>query len=1331
MDAFCGASAYGAAHVAAREGKEKTLQLLFELDPNSLRRPAADGRCPAHWAALSGQAGVLDLLQGLAPDTLRARALNGATPAHDAAAQGQTTILQLLHELAPSTLSAKSKIGARPAHDAAFAGHVDTLMLLKHLVPETLHARDKQGRAPAHDAAETGQDSVLRVLYLLAPATLLCRDTAGWLPVDVAEAFGRESTVALLSALPPVKVEEAEEEEEEAEEEVEEEPVKEEVPRPKTPEPVLEILPEVKEEPVLEKPEAKPVKEEVVKGKEETEEKKETKEEKKEEKKEEMKEEVKVAKVPKKPPPPKTPKPLAYEIHVTIKSATGLRNADFSHGDSDPYCILEVPGSDKGFRTEVVEDSSSPVWNVSNKLMVTPQETLQFVVWDRDKLDSDDLLGKVSLPVCKFTAEGKFEESLQLEEARKDAYLAVAVFVLRSIYDPKELTKKQGKKPPPPLPPKALEIELTVISAKGLRNADWTVKGGGGSDPYVVVSVLGTDKGFKTAVVQDTSNPEWNMTQKLTVLPKDSVLFTLLDEDKGRKHDNLGKATLTLKEVLPDGFSGPLKLESAGKGINAELLVAVKVLRTLFRSDMKAQPKQESDGAPAYAMQVTVFSAKGLRNADWSLSGVGGSDAFCKVEVPDTGKGFQTEVFEDSSNPVWNKTERLNLLAKETLVLTVLDRDQGDKVDLLGKVSMPMSKLVNGFEGPLKLQEAGKNIEAYLHVSIQVLKPLYGTEVAAATSPPNVVKRPPPPTPPKALEIELTVISAKGLRNADWTVKGGGGSDPYVVVSVLGTDKGFKTAVVQDTSNPEWNMRQNLTVLPKDTVLFTLLDEDKGRKHDNLGKATLTLKEVLPDGFSGPLKLESAGKGINAELLVAVKVLRTLFRSDMKAQPKQESDGAPAYAMQVTVFSAKGLRNADWSLSGVGGSDAFCKVEVPDTGKGFQTEVFEDSSNPVWNKTERLNLLAKETLVLTVLDRDQGDKVDLLGKVSMPMSKLVNGFEGPLKLQEAGKNIEAYLHVSIQVLKPLYGTEVAAATSPPNVVKRPPPPTPPKALEIELTVISAKGLRNADWTVKGGGGSDPYVVVSVLGTDKGFKTAVVQDTSNPEWNMTQKLTVLPKDTVLFTLLDEDQGRKHDNLGKATLTLKEVLPDGFSGPLKLESAGKGINAELLVAVKVLKALFRSDMKAASAPKAAPKVAAKAKAEASGSEKAKVKLPRSVKVAVTVHSAKGLRDGDWSFGKGGSDAFCVVEIPGTKKSFQTHVIRDNNPVWNVTEEMLMAPKESLSFTVFDKDKVGKDLLGKVALPMAEISHGFSGQLKLEESGKSDASLTVTIKLLKDGS
>ena len=81
---------------------------------------------------------------------------------------------------------------------------------------------------------------------------------------------------------------------------------------------------------------------------------------------------------------------------------TGLRNADFSHGDSDPYCILEVPGSDKGFRTEVVEDSSSPVWNVSNKLMVTPQETLQFVVWDRDKLDSDDLLGKVGLWMLFF-----------------------------------------------------------------------------------------------------------------------------------------------------------------------------------------------------------------------------------------------------------------------------------------------------------------------------------------------------------------------------------------------------------------------------------------------------------------------------------------------------------------------------------------------------------------------------------------------------------------------------------------------------------------------------------------------------------------------------------------------------------------------------------------------------------------------------------------------------------------------------------------------------------------------------------------------------------------
>eukprot|EP00434_Breviolum_minutum_P025032 symbB.v1.2.022112.t1/scaffold1948.1/size95323/6 len=105
-----------------------------EDDPESLRRPAADGRCCAHWAALAGQVETLELLRALVPDTLRAKALNGATPAHDAAFQGHLAILELLHDFAPSTLLATSHVGATLAHDAAYGGQGEILLLDHDLI---------------------------------------------------------------------------------------------------------------------------------------------------------------------------------------------------------------------------------------------------------------------------------------------------------------------------------------------------------------------------------------------------------------------------------------------------------------------------------------------------------------------------------------------------------------------------------------------------------------------------------------------------------------------------------------------------------------------------------------------------------------------------------------------------------------------------------------------------------------------------------------------------------------------------------------------------------------------------------------------------------------------------------------------------------------------------------------------------------------------------------------------------------------------------------------------------------------------------------------------
>ena len=116
---------------------------------------------------------------------------------------------------------------------------------------------------------------------------------------------------------------------------------------------------------------------------------------------------------------------------------------------------------------------------------------------------------------------------------------------------------------------------------------------------------------------------------------------------------------------------------------------------------------------------MTVRSASGLRNADWSFGRSGGSDAFCVVEVPGTDQKFQTEVVEDSSQPVWNMTRKLKLAPEQSLLLSVLDRDVTG-TEVLGKVVISMDMILpNGFAGKLKLKESG-NAEASIDVSIRI-----------------------------------------------------------------------------------------------------------------------------------------------------------------------------------------------------------------------------------------------------------------------------------------------------------------------------------------------------------------------------------------------------------------------------------------------------------------------------------------------------------------------------------------------------------------------------------------------------------------------------------
>merc|ERR1712062_194845 len=106
---------------------------------------------------------------------------------------------------------------------------------------------------------------------------------------------------------------------------------------------------------------------------------------------------------------------------------------------------------------------------------------------------------------------------------------------------------------------------------------------------------------------------------------------------------------------------------------------------------------------------------------------------------------------------------------------TVKDKDPMKSDDCLGNVTLTTAQFIEaGFEGELPLSDSGKGVEAFLKLKVELVQP----------------------------KVWLTMISARGLRNADYMGK----SDPYCICEISGKpDVSMMTEVIENNLNPEWN----------------------------------------------------------------------------------------------------------------------------------------------------------------------------------------------------------------------------------------------------------------------------------------------------------------------------------------------------------------------------------------------------------------------------------------------------------------------------------------------------------------------------------------------
>lgn len=255
----------------------------------------------------------------------------------------------------------------------------------------------------------------------------------------------------------------------------------------------------------------------------------------------------------------------------------------------------------------------------------------------------------------------------------------------------------------------------------------------------------------------------------------------------------------------------------------------------------EAEAAKEEAAKLSVPLKVTFVKARGLRNADW----VGKSDPYCTCEIADKPDSrIQCDAISDSLNPEWNATIDLTCYCTgEVLTFKVFDSDAVNAEDGLGKAALTADQfLENGFEGELQLTGCGDGSEAFLTVKVEVLHP----------------------------KVTVTVVSAKGLRDADWI----GTSDPYCVCEAVGrADSQFQTDATKDSTNPVWSHEAVVANYKVgDSLQFTIKDSDPAKPDDVLGKLTIPAKQFHTEGFEGTLPLTETGAKEETTLTVKVQM---------------------------------------------------------------------------------------------------------------------------------------------------------------------------------------------------------------------------------------------------------------------------------------------------------------------------------------------------------------------------------------------------------------------------------------------------------------------------
>ncbi|KAH3756955.1 hypothetical protein Pelo_11264 [Pelomyxa schiedti] len=479
----------------------------------------------------------------------------------------------------------------------------------------------------------------------------------------------------------------------------------------------------------------------------------------------------------------------------------------------------------------------------------------------------------------------------------------------------------------------------------------------GKSDPFF--KIIGTPSGFsspitlyRSEVIRNTLKPKWapcNINTDWVLGLDGSFTVSVLDWDADGDHDEIGTAKVTLRDIIHNGFSFPLKGPKLGLNSGA------------FKIDKPvglAQKVESVQSAPAFQIQM---SARKLPTMDGIRLK---SDPFFTIKAQPSGYSkeivvYRSEVIPNTLEPAWKPfvIGTADIPFDSTFEISVFDADPDGGHDLIGQLSTTLREISFG------------NVQMALHKHLRV-----GSRGCVSF---DVVQPLPSFTRPVFAEAYTFSMKAAKL-NSSVSVA----PVTSAFFEITSCPKNSRTALVMYRSLPvaspkfSWSdFTLSVAQLgdPDTPFTITVYSFKENGAHQFVGDVTTNLRECA---LFGPYLI-----GLHdPSLLNLLKPTRpgTLLIESVSPAPLANVPAMPV-AIQLDC-SGLGFENKD--AAGLIQSDPFFEVRRLKGVLLYRSEMIKNNSNPVWRQftlSHQFSGGVDSPLEIIAYDWDKDGHHDLIG----------------------------------------------------------------------------------------------------------------------------------------------------------------------------------------------------------------------------------------------------------------------------------------------------------------------------------------------------------------